>query len=351
MDPENIFPSFDIDVEGIITAIAENGYRKVLLQGPEGLKRGLPLLAEIIEKGTGARVLIDAEPCFGACDHAGERALAAGADALIHLGHSDIPSMDRNMSVPVHFFHAEMKVKGDMLHAGLKKIVETVSSKRIALFTTVQHISLLDQAKRFLEDHSATVLIGEPGGREAFPGQVLGCSFSAAEGLELENASLLFMGTGRFHPMGLSTSTGKEVHTLDPVTGAVGKITTMERERFLRKRFGSIQKARDLLDGGCMTGILIGSKPGQRRVELASDMADLLDVKGYDYRMIVMDSVAPMKLFNLGLDLVINTACPRIALDDSVSYVRQGIVMITPVELRMALDELPWSEYRFDEEW
>ena len=40
-----------------------------------------------------------------------------------------------------------------------------------------------------------------------------------------------------------------------------------------------------------------------------------------------------------------NTACPRIALDDSDAYPRP---ILTPPEFLMALGELPLEPYRFD---
>ena len=41
-----------------------------------------------------------------------------------------------------------------------------------------------------------------------------------------------------------------------------------------------------------------------------------------------------------------NTACPRIAIEDYLTY-KQPI--LTPQEFEIVLGERPWSEYAFDE--
>ena len=47
------------------------------------------------------------------------------------------------------------------------------------------------------------------------------------------------------------------------------------------------------------------------------------------------------------VDAFVNTACPRIAIDDSVRYAKP---LITPFELEVALGEKKWElGYKFDE--
>lgn len=351
MEDERLFPSFEVDIEGILQTISRNGYTKVLLQGPEGLKRGLVQLAGIIEDRTMSLVLVDGDPCYGACDHAGERAKVLGVDALIHLGHSDIPSMERGHSVPIHFFPVEMRSEIEMIHGGLGKIVNRMNGMKVSLFTTVQHLTLLTEVKDRLRDAGIKVHIGDPGEREYFPGQVIGCSFSAAKGIPEDVDSLLFLGTGRFHPLGLALASEREVHTMDPLTGEVGVVGKEEIDKMLRSRFGHINTFKDRLSKKGIIGIVIGFKPGQRRISLAEDLRDVLREREIRSKIIIMDHMDPMKLKTLGIDLVVSTACPRIAMDDSIRYTDEEITILTPVELRIALGILSWSDFTFDEEW
>ena len=79
MDVQALFPSFDVDIPGIVQVISEKEYSNVLLQVPEGMKPGAVKLASYLEKETGTQVFIDGELCYGACDHAGTRANLLGA--------------------------------------------------------------------------------------------------------------------------------------------------------------------------------------------------------------------------------------------------------------------------------
>ena len=58
--------------------------------------------------------------------------------------------------------------------------------------------------------------MGPAGGRIKHPGQVLGCCYSTARELYLDE--YLFIGTGQFHPLGIALATGKRVVTADPIT-------------------------------------------------------------------------------------------------------------------------------------
>ncbi len=351
MEEEDIFPSFNIDIPDIIRVVKENGYRRILLQGPEGMKRGLIGLAEVLEERSMAYVWVDGEPCYGACDHAGERGNVLGVDALLHLGHSDIPSMERNRSVPIHFFPVEMRGESEMIQGGLGRIISRLSGKKVSLFTTIQHMTLLVEIRDRLRRAGLKVHIGEPGSREEYPGQVLGCSFSSAGDLPRDVDALVFIGTGRFHPLGLAMASQREVHTMNPLTGEVGIVGKEDLDKMLRSRFGHINRFKEVLSRGEMVAIVIGFKPGQRRIALAEKLQDILKEREIRTKMVVMDHMEPMKLKSLSLRLIVSTACPRIALDDSGRYSAEELTVLTPVELTIALGLKSWSDYAFDAEW
>jgi len=147
MDAEKMFPSFVVDITKIMELVREKGYSNVLLQVPEGLKPGAVKLASYLEEETESQVFVDGELCYGACDHAGSRAKLLGMDAVIHLGHTDIPSMENEGSVPVHYFPTSMKIDETHLLIGLRAVVDRTGAERIGLSTTVQHLGLLETAR------------------------------------------------------------------------------------------------------------------------------------------------------------------------------------------------------------
>ena len=114
-------------------------------------------------------------------------------------------------------------------------------------------------------------------------------------------------------------------------------------ERILRQRFGLIMA----VDGAKTFGILIGEKPGQMRRNLAIRMKRLLEKHGRKGYLLALDHISPDLIDFYPVDAFVNTACPRIAIDDSVKYAKP---LITPYELEVALGEKEWqSGYQFDE--
>ena len=111
----------------------------------------------------------------------------------------------------------------------------------------------------------------------------------------------------------------------------------------LRQRFGLINS----VDEANSFGILIGEKPGQMRRNLAIRMKRLLEKHGRKGYLLALDHISPDLIDFYPVDAYVNTACPRIAIDDSVRYAKP---LITPYELEVALGEKKWETgYQFDE--
>ena len=58
----------DFKLEELIQRIQKNDNRLVALQVPEGLKMQALERMDEIETGSGAKVVLAADPCYGACD-------------------------------------------------------------------------------------------------------------------------------------------------------------------------------------------------------------------------------------------------------------------------------------------
>ena len=67
--------------------------------------------------------------------------------------------------------------------------------------------------------------------------------------------------------------------------------------------------------------------------------------RGREAEILVFDRLDPRDLEGRDLEAYVNTACPRIVLDDGELYSKP---MLTPPEFLMALGELPLEPYRFD---
>jgi 2-(3-amino-3-carboxypropyl)histidine synthase len=215
-----------------------------------------------------------------------------------------------------------------------------LSDTKLGLVGSIQHLHLLPEFHDRLEKAGFDVTIPIGGARLSFPGQVLGCNYS---GDDPSIGHYLFLGSGDFHPIGLVLHTGKPLAMLDPYTGDAEEMSLERIERILRQRFGLIMSVQDAQT----FGILIGEKPGQMRRTLALRMKRMLAKQGKKGYLLALEHVGPELIDFYPVDAFVNTACPRIAIDDAVKYRKP---LITPFELEVALGEKKWElGYQFDE--
>lgn len=320
--------SYDLDLDQAIEVIHKSGAKCVGLQAPEGLKRSLPAIAKAISFETGAEVIISGNPCYGACDV--DMGLLDEVDLMLHLGHAELEEG------PGKVIFLEARMPQDLKEA-VEKAVPLLRSKKVGITTTIQHVHKLNQVLDVLKEHEIEGRIGRAGGRIKYSGQVLGCCYSTARNMDVDE--YLFIGTGQFHPLGIALATGKRVVVVDPVTCEVSEIDT---EPMLRRRFGAIARAMD----ASRFAILVSKKPGQRRMELAWLMKEMGEARGLEMFIVYLDNIEPDRLLNLGAEAAVSTACPRIALDDAAKY---RIPILTPPEFEVLVGERRWEEYGFDE--
>ncbi|MBS3816640.1 MAG: diphthamide biosynthesis enzyme Dph2, partial [Candidatus Thermoplasmatota archaeon] len=210
---------------------------------------------------------------------------------------------------------------------------------KVALYGPVQHLHHLEKAAEELEERGIEPVIGEGDDRIKYPGQVLGCNYS----VKVEDAvHHLYIGTGRFHPFGLSFSLRDDVKVYNPVTGELTEIGEEERDDFLRKRFGSITQ----VEGSERIMVMTSTKKGQRRMKLADEMRELGREAGKEIDVVKFDEIDPVLVDDFRWGCAVNTACPRIALDDNENF---RTTILTPNEFKIALGEREWEDWEMDE--
>jgi len=224
---------------------------------------------------------------------------------------------------------------------GFVDAAEPLLPRRVGLLTTTQFRAWLPNIKEHLEGKGHEVRIGEPDKRVAYAGQLLGCDYHAAEVLAQDVDGYLYVGTGDFHPLGVAFLTDKPIVIADPERGTARDLGDL-KDRILRQRYAAIARAQDAQ----VFGIIVSKKIGQARMELARDLKALAEKHGKQAQIFVMDLVSPDHLEGYRVDAWVNTACPRIAIEDVLQY---KAPMLTPQELEIALGERPWDGYVFDE--
>ena len=361
----------DFELDELIERIKSNDNRLVALQVPEGLKMQALDMMDAIEYETSAKIVLAADPCYGACDLVHDKMQRMGVELVAHMGHSQMnidsgmptqfinvtydgdPAIDPVLSILAEHHAiavqrlANAQTEGDISSEDAQDRfldavgrVAPLTGTKLGLVGSIQHLHLIFDYKERLEAAGFEVEVPVGGARLTFPGQVLGCNYS---GDQDDIGHYLFLGSGDFHPIGLVLHTGKPLAMLDPYSGDAEEMSFERIERILRQRFGLIMAC----DKAQTFGILIGEKPGQMRRTLALRMKKILEKHGKKGYLLALEHVGPELIDFYPVDAFVNTACPRIAIDDSVRYAKP---LITPFELEVALGEKQWETgYQFDE--
>jgi 2-(3-amino-3-carboxypropyl)histidine synthase len=141
-------------------------------------------------------------------------------------------------------------------------------------------------------------------------GQILGCRQDNA--LKLDVDCFLYIGSGRFHPLGVALKTDKPVYILNPLSGVLDSITPDEKKRWLGKRKGAISRAME----SRTFGLMVSTKDGQFNIKKAMELKKRLKEKGKEAVIFAADELSPNNLLPFKVDCWVNTACPRIAGDE-----------------------------------
>ncbi len=318
------------ETERLLEVIRGRNAKTVGLQFPVGLRTKAVELAQEIEARGGVTCLVSADPSFGACD-----ITDMPVDLIVHLGHAPMPHLRYNR---VFFYD----LPGPALTSlAFIDAAEPMLPKRVGLLTTTQFRGWLPQVKEHLEKAGHAVAVGAPDRRVAYAGQLLGCDYHTAEVVAEEVDGYLYIGTGEFHPMGVAFLTDKPIIIADPERGSARTLADL-KDRILRQRFAAIARAKDAKT----FGIIVSKKIGQVRMGMARDLKALAERHGLQASIFLMDLVSPDFLEGYHVDAWVNTACPRIAIEDVLQYKKP---LLTPPEFEIVLGERKWEDYAFDE--
>jgi len=320
---------FDFEEERIKQEITKVGAKRVLLQLPEGLKPEGPRLAKIVEMN-GALPIISADPCYGACDVAVNEAESLGVDLIVHFGHSKLLTHER---VPTIYIEARATVPVDKAVDQALPLLRKYG--KIGLATSLQHLQVLNEVREILVRAGKTVIIGDSG-QMNYAGQVSGCNYSNVRSIADEVDAFLFVGGGLFHALGVALSASKPTVVADPYDNRAFSVDD-EAQKIIKQRWVSIEEARRART----FGVIIGLKPGQKRVDEALKIKDLAQKHGdAAYLLAAREITAETLLEFPSVDAYVNTACPRISLDASGKFSKP---VLTANEFMVAIGESSWE--------
>lgn len=173
---------------------------------------------------------------------------------------------------------------------------------RVGLVSSIQFIDSLPSIKKQLKNKA---IIG---------GQILGCNIKNAEKITNKVDAFLYIGDGKFHPLGVAIKTKKPVFTFNPLNNEFKKINKEDIENYEKRRKAALIK---FLHGENV-GILVSTKPGQyydiKKLEPLKKR-----YKNKKFYTFIADTIDYKQLENFPfIEAWVNTACPRIEEDIKV---------------------------------
>jgi len=199
--------------------------------------------------------------------------------------------------------------------------------KKIALFTTIQYYYNILKVKAELEKSGRKVILLKT--KRTKPGQLLGCSIEKFKG---DFEAFFYIGDGLFHPKALMFYNNKPVFVLNPLSNKFLRLEEKEVDGIRKRTKGAMLK----FLAGKYAGFLISTKPGQKNIQ-----ATILDLERFEknypdkeFYYFITDEIRNEQLESFPfIEVFINCACPRLALDDSLRF-EKPIINFTAFQRR-----------------
>lgn len=322
---------YHIDLGEVKEWLRSRGFRRVLIQAPLGL-RGMAVEISKELSGITDLVIVHGGSCWGGCDVAFNHAKLTGMDAIIHLGHSKFLQEDL---VPTYYLECRYSSPLQLFKALENAPSLLGNSKRVGLGAVVQWQNFLGEVARKMKEAGFEPFVGSPSPPLRYEGQILGCSYNTLFKVADYVDSFILIGS-KFHALGLALQTKKVVYLVDPEAGRIEKLN-LEAEKYLRTRYAYIAKFKEFR----RVGVIVSIKPGQYRLMLAVKLKKIIQESGKYAEILAMDDVLPDQLLDLPFDAFVNTACPRLSIDEQY---RMGKPLLLPSEVLISVGELGWEE-------
>ena len=185
--------------------------------------------------------------------------------------------------------------------------------KKIGIVTTAQFMNKTNEIIEYLEKNNKESFIDKL--KQRNEGQLLGCDQGGAIKIQGKVDAFLYIGSGKFHSLGVAMNTIKDVFCFNPVTSIFEKLNNEEIENYKKVKYIKFLSAENI-------GIMVTIKPGQYSYRKALEIKEKLEKKEKKCFIFVFDTLDANEMNNFPfIDFWINTACPRIADDKDKSNV------------------------------
>ncbi len=181
------------------------------------------------------------------------------------------------------------KINKDRIKSLSKKL-----PKNIAIAYSIQYHDIAFEIKRLLSNNVTKII------------QVLGCSKLS---FPKTTQAVVLIGSGRFHALSLASETNLPIYILE--RDKLSEISKEEIESL--KKIKKVSYLKFL--NADKVGILVSTKPGQENMKKAIDLSK--KIKDKKFYLFISNNINASEFENFGLESWVNTACPRLDMEDS----------------------------------
>jgi 2-(3-amino-3-carboxypropyl)histidine synthase len=194
---------------------------------------------------------------------------------------------------------------GDALLGRIREAIKPF--KKINLVSSIQYLNQMNWVRENVKDKE--FVIKQSRYRAMYPGQILGCDVYAAD-CEDCDATLSFT-QGIFHVLGIPIKFGKSVINVDVESEEITEISGERADTYRKK----IMQAIGIALSAKRVMFVESTKSGQTYG--AKLLKEAFKLRGAAVYSILFDEINFSRLNELrDVDIFINTACQRIAIDD-----------------------------------
>ncbi len=287
----------ELNLKQLSSIIKKDKGKSYLIEIPEGLKqRALEILQEL--QKTKKEFVLNIETTFGACDLLEDSITKTGCDSIIHFGHNKfvLQKIKQNVIYWPTFYSATKKELLKYVNDIERKFV----MKKIVIVGPIQYENVILQIIKILEKNKKVQICEGKSTKRLNKTQILGCDCSSISDVRNNVNAIIYFGDGNFHFNALKEKAYKYDFN--------GKFEEQKiKERKSDAVFLIAKKV----------GIFVSSKIGQSNIIMAKKIKKELITQKKEVVILFGNELNNSKLLGMDLDLIVNTACPRINYDYS----------------------------------
>uniref|UniRef100_A0A3B1IMS6 2-(3-amino-3-carboxypropyl)histidine synthase subunit 1 n=1 Tax=Astyanax mexicanus TaxID=7994 RepID=A0A3B1IMS6_ASTMX len=335
-DPElqdaiSVLPAnYNFEIHKTVWRVRQAKAKRVALQLPEGLQMFACVIADIIERFTGADTLVMGDVTYGACCVDDFTARALGADFMVHYGHSCLIPIDSTAGIKMLYVFVDIQM--DTAHFLDTLRFNFPQGHSLALVSTIQFVSALQAVSAELKpDYEVLV----PQCRPLSPGEILGCT---SPRLDKHVNAIIYLGDGRFHLESIMIANPDiPAYRYDPYNKVFSR-EHYDHEAMRANRLQAIEKARSAQ----RWGLILGTLGRQGNPKILEHLENKLEALGRSFTRVLLSEIFPSKLALMAdVDAWVQIACPRLSIDWGTAFSKP---LLSPYEAAVALQKVEWQE-------